>query len=146
MLDFLAGRHVMTLATCGPDGPWAAPVFYVSEEFDLHFVSSPRSRHILDAGAEVAAAVYEETGDWLAIRGLQICGALAPVPDADVPRVRALYERRFPFVIARTPATDLLRAAFKRVRWYRMRCRRLRMVDNARGFGFRQELDLGRPG
>ena len=26
---YLADHHVMTLATHGPDGPWAAAVFYV---------------------------------------------------------------------------------------------------------------------
>ena len=30
--DYLGGHHVMTLATCGPEGPWAAAVFYASDE------------------------------------------------------------------------------------------------------------------
>ena len=32
-LAYVAGHHVMTLATQGPDGPWAAAVFYAADGF-----------------------------------------------------------------------------------------------------------------
>ena len=32
---YLAGHHVMTLATHGPEGPWAAAVFYAWTGRDL---------------------------------------------------------------------------------------------------------------
>ena len=55
-LDYLAGHNVMTLATHGPEGPWAAAVFYVSDGFDLYFISSPGSRHSRNVAAQAAAA------------------------------------------------------------------------------------------
>lgn len=38
--SYLEQHRVMTLATCGPDGPWAAAVFYVSVGSTLYFLSS----------------------------------------------------------------------------------------------------------
>ena len=35
---------VMTLATGGDQGPWAAALFYVHEGFTLYFLSSPAIR------------------------------------------------------------------------------------------------------
>ena len=35
---YLAGHHVMTLATQGADGPWAAAVFYASDGASLIFL------------------------------------------------------------------------------------------------------------
>ena len=48
VLAYLGEHRVMTLATQGRDGPWAAAVFYASEGFDLYFLSSPSTRHCAD--------------------------------------------------------------------------------------------------
>jgi hypothetical protein len=42
---YLAGHHVMTLATQGGEGPWAAAVFYASDGASLIFLSAPNTRH-----------------------------------------------------------------------------------------------------
>ncbi|MBX3613624.1 MAG: pyridoxamine 5'-phosphate oxidase family protein [Burkholderiaceae bacterium] len=51
VLAYLGEHRVMTLATQGRDGPWAAAVFYASEGFDLYFLSSPSTRHCADLSA-----------------------------------------------------------------------------------------------
>jgi nitroimidazol reductase NimA-like FMN-containing flavoprotein (pyridoxamine 5'-phosphate oxidase superfamily) len=42
---FLDANHVMSLATCGAEGPHAASVFYVRDGLALLWVSDPESRH-----------------------------------------------------------------------------------------------------
>ncbi|APR05899.1 hypothetical protein [Thauera chlorobenzoica] len=37
-LTYLQRHHVMTLATHGAGGPWAAAVFYVNDGADLYFL------------------------------------------------------------------------------------------------------------
>ena len=74
---FLRAHHVMTLATTGPAGPWAAAVFYASDGLTLYFVSAPTSRHSLEieAGGVVAATIHAECSDWREIRGIQLEGS-----------------------------------------------------------------------
>ena len=52
--DYLAQHHVMTLATQGGDGPWAAAVFYVRDGDDLIFLSSPVQPALPRPGAAAA--------------------------------------------------------------------------------------------
>ncbi len=141
-LDYLAGHHVMTLATAGPDGPWAAAVFYASERFDLYFLSSPSSRHSteLRANAAAAATVQEDYSDWRAIRGVQLEGRVEELAGDEAARVQAIYGAKFP--VAR-PADDTpapIAAALSKVRWYRFAARRAFWIDNAAGFGKREQV------
>lgn len=41
VLQYLQTHNVMTLATIGPEGPWAADVFYVNEGLNLYWLSHP---------------------------------------------------------------------------------------------------------
>ncbi|MDP7544375.1 MAG: pyridoxamine 5'-phosphate oxidase family protein, partial [Anaerolineales bacterium] len=76
-LAYLRGHNVMTLATAGEDGPWAAAVFYVNEGFTLNFLSAPTTRHAANIAAnpQVAATVQEDYHDWREIKGVQLDGA-----------------------------------------------------------------------
>src|SRR6266566_4410262 len=71
--SMLDGCSTMTLATCGPSGPWAAVVFFASDGLGEHyFISSPGSRHTRDALASgmAAATIHPDPGgDWRTIRG-----------------------------------------------------------------------------
>ncbi len=136
--DHLRRHHVMTLATAGPRGPWAAAVFYVADGFRLHFVSSPSSRHATDLAADprAAATVQGQETDWRRIRGVQLEGLVAEVPAHDRPRVRALYAARFPAVAA----APELAAALAEVRWYVLTPAALHLVDNAAGLGRRTRV------
>ncbi|MBK7661434.1 MAG: pyridoxamine 5'-phosphate oxidase family protein [Betaproteobacteria bacterium] len=141
-LAYLAAHHVMTLATAGPEGPWAAAVFYANEGFDLCFLSSPSSRHSaeLRANAAAAATVQEDYADWRAIRGVQLEGRVEELAGDEAERARALYGGKFP--IARpgddTPAP--IAAALAKVRWYRFVARHAFWIDNAAGFGKREQV------
>jgi hypothetical protein len=138
----LAEHHVMTLATHGREGPWAAAVFYAAQDLRLYFLSSPRSRHALQLAesAEVAATVQHDYDDWPAIRGLQIAGRAIPVPDAEVAGVRALYEQRFPLIGSGAGLPQAILRALDRIRWYRLEPTDIHLIDNRLGFGHREHL------
>jgi len=141
-LDYLAAHSVMTLATHGPDGPWAAAVFYANDGFKLYFVSSPASRHSrnLAAHAAVAATVHEDYREWHQIKGVQLEGTVEPVAAAEEAGIRELYGRKYPLVArgASTPAA--IAAALAKVRWYRLVAARAFFIDNSAAFGHRDQV------
>ena len=143
VLDYLAGHHVMTLATHGSLGPWAAAVFYVNDGFTLTFLSSPRSRHGSDLAVDsrCAAAIHEDYSDWLDIKGIQLEGQVRKLSGSDRIEAIARYARKFP-VVRPDRAPALIRAALDRVAWYEFVPERCFFVDNSRGFGHREEIPL----
>jgi uncharacterized protein YhbP (UPF0306 family) len=145
--QYLQRHHVMTLATQGPEGPWAAAVFYAGEGGELVFLSSPTSRHgrHLAQDPRCAATIHEDCRDWAQIRGVQLEGRAVPLEGEEQARGQRLYERKFPFVAAGMDVPVAIAAALARVRWYRLDAQRLYFIDNSRGFGHRDEFEL-RPG
>lgn len=144
VLEQLADHHVVTLATTGPEGPWAAAVFYAHSDLTLYFLSSPTSRHALniDSGAEVAATIQRDYGDWPGIRGLQLRGRAEPVPTNNEGIVREQYGKRFPVVGLAAKAPAAIVRALDRIRWYALYPRSIWLIDNRLGFGHREQLDL----
>ena len=140
--DYLAQQHVMTLATQGSDGPWAAALFYARDGDDLIFLSSPGSRHSrnLILQPRCAATIQGDNEDWQTIKGIQIEGIVRETTGAEISRARTCYGMRFPFVQPGV-APDSLALALERVHWYRLQVTRLYFVDNPRGFGMRQQFD-----
>ncbi|MBE2243275.1 MAG: pyridoxamine 5'-phosphate oxidase family protein [Burkholderiaceae bacterium] len=142
VMAFVAQHHVMTLATQGDQGPWAAAVFYAMQADDLIFLSSPQTRHCTDLArdARCAATIQSQPGDWRAIQGVQIEGRVDKLHGAALAAGRDAYAQRFPFVRP-AGAPPAIVAALARVRWYRLRVARLWFIDNARGFGDRRCFD-----
>ena len=50
-LDYLNSHHVLTLATHGPEGVWAAAVFYTNDGFRLYFLSAGHTRRARNMAA-----------------------------------------------------------------------------------------------
>jgi uncharacterized protein YhbP (UPF0306 family) len=140
-LTYLQQHHVMTLATNGPDGLWAAAVFYASDGFDLYFLSAGHTRHARNVASDprIAATIQEDYADWAAIQGIQLAGLVAQLSGAERLRAIALYQAKFSFL---TQAPVVIRSAFEKVNWYRLRPYQLYFVDNSRGFGHRDEIVL----
>lgn len=142
---YLRAHNVMTLATHGPEGVWAAAVFYVHENFDLYFLSSPTTRHSLNLAANprVAVTIQADYDDWRAIKGIQMEGNVTRLEGLEQARAILLYGKKFSIVgnIARAPAE--IARAFSRVAWYRVTPTRVYFVDNSQGFGHRDEIALG---
>lgn len=141
--DCLAQHHVMTLATQGDEGPWAAAVFYVPVGDDLVFLSSPSSRHCRNLAQQprCAATIQSEYEDWRAVQGIQMVGEVSELIGGERSFAQGLYAERFP-VVQPANAPPVLLAALARVRWYRLRISSLYFIDNSRGFGLRQRFDV----
>lgn len=147
--QFLSDRSTMALATCG-NGPWAASVFFVSDaEFRLYFVTDPRTRHgrhLLDSGT-AAAAINDDCQDWMTIQGIQLEGSVAKVESAQRPHALRLYLEKFPAIarLVDSPAGEPERLIGERLAaspFFRLQPRRIRLIDNTRGFGSKSELVL----
>jgi uncharacterized protein YhbP (UPF0306 family) len=140
---FLDGHHVMSLATLGPDGPHAANLFYARDGLALLWVSDHTSRHSaeLAADARVAATIAPDYADYAAIAGLQVSGrARRLVDDAERARARQILETRYAFL--RHLADAGVRDSYDRAQIYRLDPDRMVLIDNTRGFGHKDVLNL----
>ena len=102
ILDYLQIHNTMTLATCAGDAPWAATVFFASDDLQLYFFSSPDSRHCqnLAANSRVAVTIQEDYKDWREIKGIQLEGQVVLVDGVlEKAKAMAVYARKYPDVI-----------------------------------------------
>lgn len=148
-LSLIEEQHIMTLATAGARGPWAAPVYYTFLESAFYFFSDPSSRHIEDSlqSPRTSAAIFAQVFSWQDIRGLQMSGVVeAVLPGPEALRVVRSYIGKFPFTRTFfTPSQPLDLNAFSnrfRVRLYRFEPDLVYYLDNGIGFGFRQRVHL----
>ena len=148
-LDLLSHETTMTLSTSGPDGAWAAPVYYLFHKGGFHFFSSPDSRHIREAltTGQAAAAVHARADSWQDIRGLQMTGAIRQMrPGLKAARAIGLYLKRYPFTseFFKNGEEITLEAFISRfrVRLYRFEPETVLYQDNHIRFSFREEVSL----
>lgn len=148
-LRLVQEQSTMTLATAGPEGPWAAPVYYAFLESAFYFFSDPSSRHIEESlgSGRASAAVFAQASSWQDIRGLQMSGAVEAV-SAGTTAFKALraYLAKFPFTKEFFKPGDLMDLnAFSsrfRVRLYRFKPALVYYLDNGVKFGFRERVSL----
>ena len=144
-LDYLEHHQVMTLATAGSGGPWAAAVFYANHGFDLFFLSADDTRHVREftANPRAAATIQEDYKDWSTIKGIQLEGSVRKLTGAERREAIALYQKKFPFIIS---AGAQIQSALRRVSWYRLTPDRLYYIDNSQGLGHRDQIELDQDG
>lgn len=140
-LTYLANHQVMTLATTGAQGVWAAAVFYVNDGFDLTFLSAGHTRHAqnIAANATIAATIQEDYRDWQKIQGVQLEGRVSLLQDVSRETAVARYLQKYPFL---TTADEKIQLALTRVNWYLLQPERLYFIDNSLGLGHRDEIML----
>lgn len=140
-LDYLQSHHVLTLATYGPEGVWAAAVFYASEEFRLTFLSAAHTRHAqnIAANPQVAATIQEDYHDWPAIKGVQLEGAVSLLEGVAREKAITHYRQKYTFLAT---AEASIQQALTRVNWYTLIPERLYFIDNSKGFAHRDEIIL----
>ncbi|MBE0696226.1 MAG: UbiX family flavin prenyltransferase, partial [Anaerolineaceae bacterium] len=127
----------MTLATTDRHGmPCAAAVYFVvGQDHLLFFFSASDSQHSLNLSVNQRAAVtiHPLANSWQEIRGLQLQGQVRPVTTGQEWEMAwALYTSKFPF------AADLKDVVAKNT-LYAFQPEWIRLVDNRRGFGFKEE-------
>jgi uncharacterized protein len=145
---FLDAHHVMSLATCGSQGPHAANLFYVRDGFVLLWVSDPNSRHSMELKADhrVAATIAPDYRDFGDVCGLQICGTADCVTGAsERRRAQALLKARYPFLKRLSAGPAAMKSAYESAEVYRLDPQRMVIIDNRRGFGHKDTLDFPAP-
>jgi uncharacterized protein YhbP (UPF0306 family) len=143
--SFLAGHHVMSLATCSAAGAHATNLFYACEGLALVWVSEPDTQHSrdIDADPRVAATVAPDYSDFATIRGVQIAGAARRILAADERRRHlAQLEARYPFLRQLAAGPLKLRDAYARTAVYRLQPARIVLIDNTKGFGHKETLEI----
>jgi uncharacterized protein YhbP (UPF0306 family) len=143
-LNYLHDHQVVTLATTGSGGPWAAAVFYVNQDFVLYFLSAGHTRHAqnLAENQRAAGAVQEDYKDWPAINGIQLEGFVEQIQGEELENALLLYQNKYPFIAGSDPQ---LRKGLAKVNWYRLEPSRVYFIDNSKGLGHRDEIDLRIP-
>ena len=147
IVDYLKSHNTMTLATCAGDVPWAATVFFASDDLRLYFFSAPESRHCqnLTVNQRVAVAIQEDYKDWREIKGIQLEGSVALVDGVvEKANAMAIYAIKYPDVIKlfTNPDSGVFYKAFLKVKFYCVTPDKVFFIDNAQGFGKRQELAI----
>ncbi len=146
ILSYLQAHTVMTLATCNAAGPHAAAVYYASEQFDLYFVTDPGTRHGSDMVADpnVAASIQDQPFEWSDIKGIQLQGAAELLSDDRSHDATRVFTGKFPYAAALLDAGAERPHASKTagVKMWRLRLHRVRLIDNEKGFGHRDEIEI----
>lgn len=134
----------MTLATHGAEGPWASAVFYANAGASLIFLSAPNTRHCrnLAQDSRCAATIQEDCDDWKQIKGIQLEGRVIELQGEEEKRARHLYGEKFPIVGVAAGVPSVIVKALARVRWFSLVPAHLYFIDNSKGFGHRDEIDL----
>ena len=142
---FLAAHHVVSLATLGASGPHATSLFYACDGLALVWLSEPNSRHSLEIEADprVAATVAPDYSEFMAIQGVQIAGTACRIVATDE-RMRHLaqLEVRYPFLEQLAAGPLALRQAYARTAVYRLQPASIVLIDNTKGFGHKETLEL----
>ncbi len=143
--DFLSAHHVMSLATLGSGGPHATNLFYACDGLAPVWVSDPDTQHSrdLEADPRVAATVAPDYSDFAVIRGVQIAGTGRRIVAADESmRHLAQLEARYPFLRQLAAGPPKLREAYARTAVYRLQPARIVLIDNTKGFGHKETLEI----
>lgn len=132
--------RVLTLATRGPrDLPMSAALFFAyTPDLRLFFLSSPKSQHSLNLERDPRASVCffpSSSDDWRQIRGVQMVGNGRIATGKEAAEGWAVYLRRFGFVVT-------LASEVKKTRLYCFTPEWVRLIDNRRGLGHKEEWFL----
>lgn len=146
--DLLAALTTLTIATVNEAGePCAAAVYYVHDEsLSIYFLSAKTTVHGANmlARPRVAGTVHAEHQDWKTLRGIQLTGTAAPVALREFPAAALLYGRKYPFANLLKSADDpgALAKALSSTTLWKLVPDWIRLIDNGRGFGFKEEIRL----
>ena len=142
---FLEAHHTLSLATVDDSGePHAANLLYVREGLSLYWMSDTESRHSrhIEARGRVAATVAPDYSDFRAIRGLQIFGIARRLTGGESVAAAVRMVSRYAFLASLASGPAALRAAYEQAGFYCLEPERITLIDNTRGFGHKETLDL----
>jgi uncharacterized protein YhbP (UPF0306 family) len=139
---YLARHQVMTLAYSDQSGPGACAVWFaIQADLTLYFLSATSTRHgsALAAGGQVAITVQKDEQNWRTIQGIQGQGFCRPVTVEHRANAWKTYSERYPFVIQ---PFGSIATALTTVAMWSVTPTWLRLIDNTKGFGHKEELSI----
>jgi uncharacterized protein YhbP (UPF0306 family) len=142
ILEELRRNTVLTLAAMGVAGPHAVSLFYAHDNFDIYWLSDPKTRHSQNVASSPSTAVTiaAQQTDYRKIRGLQMEGETRRLGDASEATAGFdLLMDRYPFL--KQFAVGKLARHLGAAAVYSFRPAKITLIDNARGFGFKQTLE-----
>jgi uncharacterized protein YhbP (UPF0306 family) len=145
---YLMRHTTLSLATCHDNQAWSTDLFYASNDScQLYFVSSGTTRHCqhIADNPQVSVSISGEFADWGAIKGLQLDGVASVVSESDRDAVNATYLAKFPSLqkLYQAPENEQDRQIVARLsesHFYRVTPRWVRLIDNSKGFGHKEEM------
>ncbi|MBI5029800.1 MAG: pyridoxamine 5'-phosphate oxidase family protein [Chloroflexi bacterium] len=143
ILAYLAAHNTLTLATSHENQPWANAIFYANDGFTVYFVSDPKTRHAdhLKQNANIAGTIQDEQKDWRLIQGIQLEGHCEEITDPiESAKALAVYAAKFPFIDNLIHAPKEIASAMAKARWHKINLTWIRLIDNTRGMGFKEEI------
>lgn len=143
-------RHtVCTLATVDGAGPeplaHAASVMYAHEGFTLYWVSDPKSRHSMHIAAQprISVTIDRQFDDFNEIVGLQLSGRAALISDkSEKDAAHELLAARYPFLEQFRSGPKALVLRFAAIEVYRFESDTITLIENAKGFGHKETLEV----
>ena len=142
---YLARHTTLSLATCHEGKPWSTDLFYASDDScQLYFVSSVTTRHSkhIAANPRVSVSISRQCADWKDIRGLQLDGVASVVSETDRDAVVEIYLAKFPALKKLHQASEIFRI-FRESSFYRVSPEWIRLIDNSKTFGHKDEMLFG---
>lgn len=139
---YLVQHTTLSLATCSDGRPWSTDLFYASDDScRLYFVSSVTTRHCQDIAVNprVSVSISEQVAGWKEIKGLQLDGVAGVVSGADRNGVTELYFTKFPALKKLHYASEILKL-LRKSSFYRISPKWIRLIDNSKGFGHKDEM------
>jgi hypothetical protein len=142
---FLAAHHTVSLATVDEQGaPHAANVLYAPDGLALYWMSDTETRHSrhIEVRPCVTATVAPDYADFRLIRGLQIFGTARRLAGGESVATAHRMVSRYGFLAELASGPAALRAAFEKAGFYCLEPRIITLIDNTRGFGTKDTLEL----
>ena len=138
VLDFLAGKNVMTLATTSSAGvPHASTFLYVNEGPALYFWSRPETTtaRYIEQNPVVAFAIDQYSEDLRQTQGVQGSGECSVILNgAEIARVADLFGQKFP---------DLSPGVTMSISFFRITPSDLQFIDNSASGAAAPEGEFG---
>ncbi|MFQ5933922.1 MAG: pyridoxamine 5'-phosphate oxidase family protein [Dehalococcoidia bacterium] len=144
--SLLEENRIMTLATTGEEGPWAAPVIYAweanSAALSLYFMSRLSTRHIKNLREVARGSAAIHPNETRPLRGLQMEGTVEMLQGKEALRVIRIYLRRFPLARKRFSIRAIVEESID-LRFFRFLPDRIFILSETHfGWGNRYLLEL----
>lgn len=142
---FLAAHHTVSLATVDDRGAaHAANLLYACDGLTIYWMSDKESRHSrhIERRPFVTATIAPDYDDFRSIRGLQIFGTARRLSGTQSLGTAGRMIARYGFLAELANGPAALRAAFEKAGFYSLTPSRITFIDNTRGFGHKDTLEL----